>query len=94
MPPTMLVAFRVPKATADRLDALATALSTPWHEMKRSEVARAVLERGLEALEQEATKRDENESLRASEPPEGEPDRRDGSGTPGCTEPPAGAPGT
>ncbi len=56
-PATVLVAFRVPQALAERLDRLAAELSTPWHEMKRSEVARAAMERGLDALEQEAAER-------------------------------------
>ena len=58
---TVLVAFRVPSAVADRLDALAARLSTPWHEMKRSELARVAMEHGLEALEQETAdqRRDE-----------------------------------
>ena len=56
-PPTVLVAFRVPPELAARLDQLAAELSTPWHEMKRSEVARVVLERGLDALVQEAEAR-------------------------------------
>jgi predicted DNA-binding protein len=51
-PSTVLIAFRVPPALAERLDKLAAELSTPWHEMKRSELARAALERGLDALEQ------------------------------------------
>ena len=49
--PTVLVAFRVPAALAERLEALAAKLSTPWHEMSRSAAARAALERGLDALE-------------------------------------------
>jgi predicted transcriptional regulator len=53
----VLVAFRVPPALADRLDKLAREFSTQWHEMKRSEVARAAVERGLDALEQEAAER-------------------------------------
>jgi predicted transcriptional regulator len=53
----VLVAFRVPPALANRLDKLARELSTQWHEMKRSEVARAAVERGLDALEQEAAER-------------------------------------
>jgi hypothetical protein len=56
-PSTVLVAFRVPKALADRLDKLAAELSTPWHEMKRSELARVVLERGLDGLEGETAER-------------------------------------
>jgi hypothetical protein len=52
-PPTVLVAFRVTPALAERLDKLAAELSTPWHEMKRSAVARAAMERGLDGLEQE-----------------------------------------
>jgi hypothetical protein len=57
---TVLVAFRVPKALAERLDRLAAELSTPWHEMKRSELSRAVVERGLDALEQETAERKRN----------------------------------
>jgi hypothetical protein len=53
-PSTVLVAFRVPPALAERLDKLAASLSTPWHEMKRSELARVAVERGLDALEKEA----------------------------------------
>jgi predicted transcriptional regulator len=60
-PPMVLVAFRVPPALAERLDRLAAALSTPWHEMKRSEVARVAVERGLEALEQGAEERGRGE---------------------------------
>jgi hypothetical protein len=55
-PPTTLLAFRVPPAMAERLDALAAALSTPWHQMKRSELARVAMERGLLALEEEAAR--------------------------------------
>ncbi len=51
--PTVLVAFRVPAALAERLEALAAKLSTPWHEMSRSAAARAALERGLDAFEQD-----------------------------------------
>jgi hypothetical protein len=58
-PPTVLVAFRVPPALAERLDRLAADLSTPWHEMKRSEVARAAMERGLDALERELAEKGE-----------------------------------
>jgi hypothetical protein len=60
-PPTVLVALRVPQALADRLDALTRELSTPWHEMKRSELARTALERGLDALEQAAADRRKSE---------------------------------
>jgi hypothetical protein len=60
-PPTVLVAFRVSPALAERLDRLAATLSTPWHEMKRSELARAAVERGLDALEEEAAKRERDE---------------------------------
>jgi predicted transcriptional regulator len=56
-PSTVLVAFRVPVALAERLDELAAELSTPWHEVKRSELARTAVERGLHALEQETAKR-------------------------------------
>jgi hypothetical protein len=49
----VLLTFRVPPALAARLDALAASLSTPWHEMKRSELARVAMERGLAALEEE-----------------------------------------
>jgi hypothetical protein len=59
--PAVLIAFRVPPALADRLDRLAAELSTPWHEMKRSELARAVVERGLDALEREAAERRRDE---------------------------------
>ena len=60
-PPTVLVAFRVSPALAERLDRLAAELSTPWHEMKRTELARVALERGLDALEREAAERDRGE---------------------------------
>jgi hypothetical protein len=60
-PPTVLVAFRAPPALAERLDRLAAALSAPWHEMKRSELARVAVERGLDALEQEAAERGRGE---------------------------------
>ncbi len=45
--------MRVPPALAERLERLAAELSTEWHEASRSEVARAALERGLDALERE-----------------------------------------
>jgi len=60
-PSTVLLAFRVPVAVAERLDRLAAELSTPWHEMKRSELARAAVERGLDALEQAAAENDPGE---------------------------------
>jgi hypothetical protein len=60
-PSTVLIAFRVPVALADRLDKLATELSAPWHEMKRSELARTALERGLDMLEQETAKQRQGE---------------------------------
>lgn len=60
-PPSVLVAFRVPPDLAERLDRLAAALSTPWHEMKRTELARAAMERGIEALEKEASDRKPDE---------------------------------
>ena len=56
-PPTVLVAFRVPAALAERLDRLAAELSAPWHEVKRSELARVAVERGLDALEEETAER-------------------------------------
>jgi len=56
-PSTVPIAFRVPTPLADRLDRLAVELSAPWHELKRSELARAALERGLEVLEKEAAER-------------------------------------
>jgi predicted transcriptional regulator len=62
-PPMVLVAFRVPPALAERLDMLAAELSTPWHEEKRSELARAALERGLDALEQEAAEQGRGEQI-------------------------------
>jgi hypothetical protein len=54
---TVLVAYRVPVDVAEQLDELARALSTPWHELKRSELARAAMERGLRALLEEAAAR-------------------------------------
>jgi hypothetical protein len=60
-PSTVLVAFRVPPALAERLDKLAAALSTPWHEMKRSELARVAMERGLDALDQETAEQRRDE---------------------------------
>jgi hypothetical protein len=60
-PPTVLVAFRVPPALVERLDRLAAELSAPWHEMKRSEVARAAMERGLDALERELAEKGEGQ---------------------------------
>ena len=50
-PSTVLVAFRVPPALAEQLNKLIAELSTPWHEVTRSELARAAFERGLDALE-------------------------------------------
>jgi hypothetical protein len=55
------LAFRVPLALADRLDKLAADLSTPWHEMRRTELARFAMERGLDTLEQEAADRRRDE---------------------------------
>jgi hypothetical protein len=65
-PPTVLVAFRVPPALAERLDRIVAELSAPWHEMKRSEVARAAMERGLDALEQEIAEKKGEEPGRGS----------------------------
>jgi hypothetical protein len=56
-PATVLVAYRVPVELAERLDALARDLSTPWHAMKRSALARIAMERGLEAMLKEAATR-------------------------------------
>jgi hypothetical protein len=60
-PPSVLVAVRVPAALAERLDRLAVELSEEWHEMKRSEVARVAMERGLDALEKETAERRRDE---------------------------------
>jgi hypothetical protein len=64
--PTVLVAFRVPAALADRLEALAARLSTPWHEMSRSAAARAALERGIEMLDEEAAKQEKETGERTA----------------------------
>jgi hypothetical protein len=66
-PATVLVAYRVPVDLAERLDALARDLSTPWHAMKRSALARIAMERGLEAMLKEAATR------RAAAPEDGTP---------------------
>lgn len=49
------IGARASQSLIDRLDAMAAKLSTPWHKAKRSEVMRAALERGLDALEAEAS---------------------------------------
>jgi predicted transcriptional regulator len=54
---TVTIAFRAPEALAHRLDKLAADLSTGWRKVKRSELARAALERGLAELEREAASR-------------------------------------
>jgi len=54
---TVMVAFRAPRALAARLDGLAAELSTGWRKVKRSELARVALERGLAELEKEAAAR-------------------------------------
>lgn len=51
--PAVHLAFRIPTALSDRIDRLAEQLSAPWHEVNRSELARAALERGLDELEKE-----------------------------------------
>jgi len=61
--PAVHLAFRIPAALSERVDRLAEQLSTPWHEVNRSELARAALERGLDELEKE---------LKARGPTEGE----------------------
>jgi hypothetical protein len=60
-PATVLIAYRVPVDVAKQLDELARTLSTPWHELKRSELARAAMERGLRALLEEAAARKRDE---------------------------------
>ena len=55
--PTVHLALRIPTALSERLDKLAGELSTPWHDVNRSELSRAALERGLEELEKEAKAR-------------------------------------
>jgi predicted DNA-binding protein len=62
----VLVACRVPVDLAARLDALAKDLSTPWHTVKRGELARVAIERGLAALEAERAA--ERTAERAAEP--------------------------
>jgi hypothetical protein len=56
-PLTVLVAFRAEAAVADRLDALAGALSTRLHTATRSDVARVAVELGVTQLEEEARER-------------------------------------
>lgn len=51
--PTVPIAVRAPEAIVERLDALAAAMSTPWHQATRSEAARAAIERGLGPIEAE-----------------------------------------
>lgn len=46
--PTVPLGVRMPEAFAARLDALAAALSTPLHQVTRSDVMRVALERGIE----------------------------------------------
>ncbi len=50
----VIIAFRAEQVVANRLDALAETLSTRLHEANRSDIARAAIERGLDALEAEA----------------------------------------
>jgi hypothetical protein len=52
--PKINIAARVPAPIVERLDALSSALSTEWHDASRSEVVRAALTKGIEALEAEA----------------------------------------
>ena len=52
-PFTVLVAFRAHQTLADRLDALALALSTQMHAATRSDIARTAVELGVERLEKD-----------------------------------------
>lgn len=54
--PKTLTAFRLPPELIARIDAYAERLQreTPWSMVTRADAARALLGRGLEAVEQEA----------------------------------------
>jgi len=49
--PALHVAVRLEPAVVARIDALRDELSTDWHTAKRSDVLRAVIARGLPAVE-------------------------------------------